>query len=105
MHRLKEFNMNENMEWSGVEDIASPDPGGGGTAGWTADSTGSPTDRGEGGGTPATPAATPSPEAGGGGEPCTPPATCGGSRVALRGGRLEASPCHGVEWSGGHCFP
>ena len=46
------------MEWSGVEDIASPDPEGGGvTASWTADSTGSPTDRGEGGGTPTTPAA------------------------------------------------
>ena len=43
------------MEWSGVEDIASPDPGGGGAAGLRAGSTGSPTARG--GGTPTTPAA------------------------------------------------
>ena len=43
------------MEWSGVEDIASPDPGGGRAAGLRAGSTGSPTARGEG--TPTTPAA------------------------------------------------
>ena len=75
------------MKENGVEDIASPDPGGGEAAEWRAGT------------------AAASTEDRGGDEPRTPPATCGAVRGAPRGGTLKAPPDPGgggaAEWRTG----